>query len=108
VKTVHFELLLGRKVLDPDGKKVGRILAVRAEPKGEDCVVSEYLLGTAALLTRLGLSAQRLIGIPIHRKPLCVPWDLMDISDPAKPRLTCRVEEIEGGKGRGSKSKGKN
>jgi len=98
VRTVHFELLLGRKVLDSEGRKVGRILAVRAEPEGKDCVVREYLLGTAALLTRLGLSASRLVGLPIHRKPLCVPWDRMDLSDPAKPRLTCRMEELKGKK----------
>lgn len=98
MKTVHLELLLGRKVLDPDGKKVGRILAVRAEPEGEDCVVREYLLGTAALLTRLGLSAQRLVGVPIRREPLCVPWDLMDLKDPAKPRLKCPVKELKGRK----------
>lgn len=108
MKTVHFELLLGRKVLDPEGKKVGRILAVRAEPEEEDCVVREYLLGTAALLTRLGLSAGRLVGLPIRRKPLCVPWDLMDLRDPAKPRLTCRVEELAGKKDRGSKPKEEN
>jgi sporulation protein YlmC with PRC-barrel domain len=95
VRTVHFELLLGRKVLDSEGRKVGRILAVRAEPEGKDCVVREYLLGTAALLTRLGLSASRLVGLPIHREPLCVPWDLMDLSDPAKPRLACRIEELK-------------
>jgi sporulation protein YlmC with PRC-barrel domain len=96
VKTVHLELLLGRKVLDSEGKKVGRILAVRAEPAGKDCVVREYLLGTAALLTRLGLSAQRLIGVPIHREPLCVPWDLMDLGNPEKPRLRCSRKELEG------------
>ncbi|MFL6260970.1 MAG: hypothetical protein ACJ76Y_14785 [Thermoanaerobaculia bacterium] len=98
MKTVHFELLLGRKVHDPEGKKVGRILAVRAEPEGEDCVVREYLLGTAALLTRLGISAGRLLGLPVHREPLCVPWDLMDLRNPEKPRLTCRVEELKRGK----------
>lgn len=98
MKIVHLELLLGRKVLDAEGKRVGRILAVRAETKGKDCVVREYLLGTAALLTRLGLSAQRLVGLPIHREPLCVPWDLMDLGDPERPRLTCRVEELKKGK----------
>ncbi|MFL6232023.1 MAG: hypothetical protein ACJ76N_02725 [Thermoanaerobaculia bacterium] len=98
MKTVHFELLLGRKVHDPEGKKVGRILAVRAEPEGEECVVREYLLGTAALLTRLGISAGRLLGLPVHREPVRVPWDLMDLRNPEKPRLTCRVEELKRGK----------
>jgi sporulation protein YlmC with PRC-barrel domain len=98
MKSVHFELLLGRKVLDPEGRRVGRILAVRAEPAGEDCVVREYLLGTAALLTRLGISAGRLLGLPAHREPIRVPWDLMDLKDPEKPRLTCSLEELKGRK----------
>jgi len=97
VKTVHFELLLGRKVVDSEGRKVGRILAVRAEPDGEDCVVREYLLGTAALLTRLGISAGRMVGVPIHREPLCVPWDRMDLGDPERPRLLCSLEELRKG-----------
>jgi hypothetical protein len=96
LKTVHVELLLGRKVHDPDGRKVGRILAVATEADGDDCVVTEYRLGTAALLTRLGLYTGHLIGIPIRRKPLCVPWDLMDLRDPRKPRLTCPVAELKG------------
>jgi hypothetical protein len=99
VKTIHFEHLLGRRVLDPEGKKVGRILAVSTERDGEDCVVHEYMLGTAALMTRLGLSAGRLIGVPIRRKPLCVPWDLLDLRDPKKPRLKCSFGELKGKKG---------
>jgi hypothetical protein len=96
LKTVHFELLLGRVVRDPDGKKAGRILAVRAEPEGEDCVVTEYLLGTAAMMNRLGISAKRLLGWPIRRKPLSIPWDLLDLRNPKKPRLLCAVAELKG------------
>ena len=98
MKTVHIELLLGRKVHDPEGRRVGRILEVHAEPEGKDCVVREYLLGAAALLTRLGISAGRLVGLPAHREPIRVPWDQMDLSDPARPRLRCRVEELKRGK----------
>jgi hypothetical protein len=99
LKTVHFELLLGRVVRDPDGKKAGRILEVRAEPEGEDCVVREYLLGAAALRTRLGLTAKRLFGWPVRGEPLCIPWDLLDLRDPKKPRLLCAVAELKGKKG---------
>jgi hypothetical protein len=94
VKTIHFEHLLGRQVRDPEGKRVGRILAVSTRRDGEDCVVHEYLLGTAALLTRLGISARRLVGLRIRRKPLCVPWDLLDLRDPGQPRLKCSREEL--------------
>jgi hypothetical protein len=100
LKTVRFELLLGRVVRDPDGKKAGRILAVRAEPEGEDCVVREYLLGAAALRARLGLTAGRLFGWPVRREPLCIPWDLLDLRDPEKPRLLCTVDELAGKKKR--------
>jgi sporulation protein YlmC with PRC-barrel domain len=98
VKTVHFELLLGRKVHDREGRRVGRILEVHAAPEGQDCVVREYLLGTAALLTRLGISAGRMVGLPLHREPIRVPWDQMDLSDPERPRLRCSVEELSGDK----------
>jgi hypothetical protein len=98
LKTIHLELLLGHMVRDPDGKKAGRILAVRAEPEGEDCVVIEYLLGTAAMMTRLGISAGRLFGFSIRRKPLCIPWDLLDLRDPKRPRLRCTLAELKAGK----------
>ena len=96
MKTVHLELLLGRVVRDPDGKKAGRIFAVRAELEGEDCVVREYLLGAAALRTRLGLTAGRLFGWSVRREPLRIPWDLLDLRDPKKPRLLCAVDELAG------------
>jgi sporulation protein YlmC with PRC-barrel domain len=85
---VRFELLLGKKVRDPEGVRVGRILSVTAEIEGETCVVREYHLGTAALLARLGIS-------PFGRQPLRVPWDLMDLSDPEHPRLRCLKAELK-------------
>ncbi|HEY0513907.1 MAG TPA: hypothetical protein VGH73_18500, partial [Thermoanaerobaculia bacterium] len=75
-----------------------RILAVGTDRDGEDCVVREYMLGTAALLTRLGISARRLVGVRIRRQPLCVPWDLLDLGDPAKPKLLCPLDELKAGR----------
>jgi sporulation protein YlmC with PRC-barrel domain len=99
VKTakVHFELLLGREVHDSDGVRVGRILSVIAEREGDDCVIREYHLGAAALLSRLGITALRIVGLH-RREPLRVPWDQLDLDDPEKPRLRCRAEELKGGK----------
>lgn len=85
---VHLELLLGKLVRDPEGARVGRILSVTAEIEGEECVVREYHLGAAALLAQLGIS---LFG----RKPLRVPWDLMDLGDPDRPRLRCLASELK-------------
>jgi sporulation protein YlmC with PRC-barrel domain len=78
---VRVESLFGRKVRDANGKVIGRIESIHAKWTGEgtDCVVEEYRVGAAALLERFGIS---------HRfKPLCIPWDQMDLSDPERPRL---------------------
>ncbi|HEX3552121.1 MAG TPA: hypothetical protein VIA62_02705 [Thermoanaerobaculia bacterium] len=91
--SVHLELLLGREVHDSEGKRVGRILSVTAEREGDDCVIREYLLGPAALLRRLGITTLRLVGFK-HREPLRVPWDQLDLSNPGKPCLRCRADEL--------------
>jgi hypothetical protein len=88
---IHFEQLLGKLVRDADGVKAGRILSVRAELEGEDCVVRDYGLGASALMSRLGISMfQRL-----QRPPLRVPWEQLDLSDPERPRLRCTVAELK-------------
>ncbi|MFY9821219.1 MAG: hypothetical protein WAM82_07545 [Thermoanaerobaculia bacterium] len=90
---VHLELLLGREVHDSEGRRVGRLLSVTAERDGDDCVVREFLLGPAALLHRLGITTLHIVGFQ-RRKPLAVPWDRLDLSDPERPRLRCRAEEL--------------
>jgi sporulation protein YlmC with PRC-barrel domain len=99
MRLVPFERMVGRRVHDSQGKKVGRIVAVRVDWEGKDCVVRDYLLGTAALLERLGISAKVFLGVPLHREPRSIPWNLMDISDPERPRLLCSLAEIEAKEG---------
>ena len=89
---VHLELLLGRRVLDAGGRPVGRIEEVRAHRRGKECVVEEFHLGPEALAERLaavGLVSWllRLLGRKPRRKHPPVPWQDMDLSDPAHPRL---------------------
>ena len=69
---VHLELLLGRLVRDSDGRPGGRIEDIEAE--------------------RLAVPVLHAFGRA--RKPLRVPWDLLDFSDPAHPRLTCPRDRI--------------
>ena len=57
-------------------------------------MVRDYLLGTAALEKRLGLSAKVFLGMKLKHEPRSIAWDLMDISDPEKPRLLCPLAEI--------------
>ena len=90
---VRLQDINGRNVHDLDGKVAGRIGEVIVERIGADCHVVEYHLGPAAFLGRLGMTAGRLIGMKT-RGPLRVPWQQLDLSDPKKPRLRCRVAEL--------------
>jgi hypothetical protein len=72
---------------------VGRIHDVRAEIRGDECVLVEWRLGPAALLERFGLSVSRLVGLPLGGRPLVVPWDRLDLSDPDDLRLRPAADE---------------
>jgi sporulation protein YlmC with PRC-barrel domain len=93
-RRVRVQDLYGMRVHDSEGKVAGRILSIHATWKGSECVVTEYHLGAAALVERLGISAGSLIGLSMH-SPIRVSWDQMDFSDPEKPRLKCRVDELK-------------
>ena len=96
---VNVELLLGTKVYDANGEKVGRIEEFRAEQDGDSCHVQSYLIGASALIQRL--SAWTLVR-PIQRalrgrnlySVYEVPWQDMDLTDPKKPRLRVTKQEL--------------
>jgi sporulation protein YlmC with PRC-barrel domain len=91
-RALRVEELLGRRVRALDGAVVGRIEEVRADNHGERYEVTEYHLGTGAMLERLGI-VSRLLG----RQPqiYIVKWDQMDLSKPHEPRLTCDIRDIQ-------------
>ena len=93
-KQVPFEMLLGTLVRDCEGVRVGRIYDVAVEQRADGPVVTEWHLGYAALGQRLGVRALHLLGIRKRFAPLCVPWRQMDLSDPERPRLRCRKDEL--------------
>ncbi len=94
-RKVHVELLLGRRVYDAQGHVIGHLEEIHAGQRGKECVIEEYHLGPAALLERLGISTARLVGWPLSRKPLRIPWRQLDLSDPEHPRLRCTREELD-------------
>lgn len=104
-REVHLERLLGRRVDDVQGRRAGRIEEVRAVRHGMELEVREYLLGPAALLTRvvrstLSLPLLRLLARgPLARRQWRVPWEMMDLRDPEHPRLRCAREELRAGDG---------
>lgn len=98
-REINLELLLGKQVLDSTGQSIGRIEEVRAEQQGDEWVIQEYLIGSAALLERLsawtlGLSILRLLGARKLHGGYRVPWDKLDLTDPDRPRLCCGLQEL--------------
>jgi sporulation protein YlmC with PRC-barrel domain len=81
MKYVHIQDIVGRRVRDENGKILGRLHAIKAEIHGKDCVVTEYHLGPAALLERLGMKASALFGIRMNREPLKIAWDELDLTN---------------------------
>jgi sporulation protein YlmC with PRC-barrel domain len=96
---IHVELLLGKKVLALNGRSIGRLEEVRTELIRNQLFVSEFLVGSYAVFERLSaLSIGRAIltVLGAHRKDrgYRIPWDKLDLSDPGRPRLLSKVEEL--------------
>lgn len=95
---VHLELLLGRRVVNAAGRRIGRIEEVRAGPgaDGGDYVVEEYLIGPSGLLERLfdtaaELPVLRALGLGRRLRRHAIPWHQLDLSDPQTPRFVTRI-----------------
>lgn len=94
---IRFEQLLGRRVLDTNGRSVGRIEEIRAERRDGEWIVREYLLGATGFLERFagGPLVGGLLGRwAARRERDTVSWDAIDVSDPERPRLKRRREEL--------------
>jgi hypothetical protein len=84
--------LLGRVVLARNNQPVGRLEDCRAERRGNEYVITEYVIGAAGLLERLGVGVRLVLGMRLRGYVAC--WDQLDVSDPERPRLTCGVEQL--------------
>jgi sporulation protein YlmC with PRC-barrel domain len=96
---VALERLLSTKVYDADGRHAGRVEEVHAKRRGGELLVTEYVLGSAGLIERLSLAAvlRALIGKRLYPEAerYTVSWDELDLTDPERPRLTCRVADLD-------------
>jgi sporulation protein YlmC with PRC-barrel domain len=92
-REVHIEHLVGRRVLAANGRIVGRLEELVAEPQGEHYVVTEYHIGTAALRERLSARVAGLFSGP-RLTGYRAKWNQVDLTNPEKPRLTCSVEDL--------------
>src|SRR5436309_15353753 len=92
---VKLELLLGRRVVDVNGVRVGRIEEILADREGDELLVTQYLVGSYGLFQRLsifhfGMGLLHYLGGRAHSaNPHRIPWDKLDLSNCEHPRLTC-------------------
>jgi len=92
--TVQLDRLLGREVHTANNRRLGRLEEFRAERRGSDYVVTEYVIGAAGLAERLGLVLRLIPGL--HRPSgYIVRWDQLDLRSPDRLRLSCSVTELQ-------------
>lgn len=85
--------LVGCRVDDNRGMRVGRLSEIEAKKEDEELVVSTYLVGPMSWLHRFAIHGLglRMRGIAwVYR----VRWDQMDLTDAEHPRLLCPREEL--------------
>src|SRR5215216_6336689 len=95
---VHVQLLLGARVFALNGQPIGRLEDIRTKKDKGFFFVSEFLVGSYAMLERLaswkmGRVLLDLFGAK-RSEGYRVPWDKLDLSDPRRPRLRCEVDEL--------------
>ena len=95
---VHVELLLGEKVLAMNGQPIGRLEDIRTEVNRGHYFVSEFLVGSYAMLERLaawriGCAVLRVFGAK-KKQGYRVRWDQLDLTDPERLRLLCEVDDL--------------
>jgi sporulation protein YlmC with PRC-barrel domain len=96
---VQIQSLLNRRVIALNGRRIGRLEEIRIERRGEDYVVSEYLVGTFAMFERLaalsiGRAVLKVLRLTCKGRGYRVRWDQLDIRDPSHPKLLCTVDNL--------------
>lgn len=94
--TLRLDLLVGREVYTANNRRLGRLHEFRAEQRAAGWVITEYVIGGAALLERLGLGVRLILGLQ-PAAGYVARWDQLDLSNPKRPRLTCPVQDLRRG-----------
>ena len=92
-------LLVGTKVHDVDGRKVGRIEEIRVKREEKALLVESYLIGASAFIDRLSArTLVRPIGRLLRARHVYsvyeVPWQDMDLTDPKRPVLRIATRDL--------------
>jgi hypothetical protein len=92
--TVRLDRLVGREVYTANNRRLGRLEEFRAERGASSWVVTEYVIGAAGLMERLGLGARLVLGFQ-RPSGYVARWNQLDFSNPDRPKLTCPVSELQ-------------
>ena len=90
---LRLDRLVGREVYTANHRRLGRLHEFRAERQGSAWAITEYVIGAAGLMERLGLGVRLVLGF---ERPggYIARWDQLDFSNPDRPTLTCSVSEL--------------
>ena len=91
--TVRLDRLLGREVHTANNRRLGRLEEFRAERRGADWIVTEYVIGAAGLAERLGLGVRLILGIN-RPSGYVARWDQLDLGNPDRLRISCPVKDL--------------
>jgi sporulation protein YlmC with PRC-barrel domain len=100
---VRLHHLVGRTVHDVDGRRIGRIQELLAEIElhehGNEYVVREFHIGAFGVLealagSRFAQRAMKRLEWLTRYRVSTVPWELMDLRDPLRPRVTRSIREL--------------
>jgi len=95
---LHVELMLGEKVFAVNGVSIGRLEEIRTEGYRGHYYVTEFLVGSYAVLERLaawriGRTVLRVVGAK-RKEGYRIRWEQLDLSDPRRLKLMCGVDEL--------------
>jgi sporulation protein YlmC with PRC-barrel domain len=94
---LHAERLLGKHVTVQGGQSIGRIEEMIVEIIDGETVVTEFPVGAGAAVERFSEFVRQLpfFGWLPRGKTYCIPWHLMDFSDPRRPSARIEVDRIQ-------------
>ena len=91
--SIRLDRLVGREVRTANNRRLGRLEEFRAERRGADWIVTEYVIGASGLAERLGLGVRLILGMN-RLGGYVARWDQMDLSNPDRPRISCPVADL--------------
>jgi len=94
--SVRLDRLVGREVHTANNRRLGRLHEFRAERRGGEWVITEYVIGRAGLVERLGLGVRLILGLD-RVAGYVARWDQIDLSNPERPKLTCALQDLRKG-----------